>query len=69
MRGSRGMAKRQPKFDEVIRGVRVRVYATRTVYEVIFDDDDISDPDADVICYPKIGLPSDWAQQGRLSKP
>lgn len=60
------MAKRQPKFDDVIDGVRVRVYATRSEYEVIFNDDDIADPNADVTLYPKIGEPSAWAQQGRL---
>ena len=58
------MSTRKPKFDGVITGTRVRVYATRTEYEVIFGDDDISDPEAEVFCYPKIGLPSMWANQG-----
>lgn len=59
------MAKRQPKFDDTIDGVRVRVYATRSEYEVVFDDDDIADPTAEVWCYPKIGDPSAWAHQAR----
>jgi hypothetical protein len=58
------MAKRRPKFDQVIDGVRVRVYATRSEYEVIFEEDDIADPAAAVLCYPKLGWPSDWAKQG-----
>lgn len=60
------MAKRQPKFDGEIDGVRVRVYATRTEYEVIFNDDDIADKGAKVLCYPKIGTAEAWAHQGRL---
>jgi hypothetical protein len=56
--------KRQPKFDDQIDGVRVRVYATRSEYEVIFDDDDIADPNADVLIYPKVGDPAAWARQG-----
>jgi hypothetical protein len=56
--------KRKPKLDEVVDGVRVRVYATRTEYEVIFDDDDIDDPNADVMLYPKLGEPATWARQG-----
>jgi hypothetical protein len=56
--------KRQPKFDQVINGTRVRVYATRSEYEVIFNDDDIADPASEVLCYPKAGLPAVWAKQG-----
>lgn len=59
-------AKRQPKFDEVIDGIRVRVYATRSEYEVIYNDDDISDLASEVRCYPKVGEPGPWAHQGRL---
>lgn len=58
------MSKRPTKFDEVLDGVRVRVYATRSEYEVVFNDDDIGDPNAYVMVYPKIGLPRDWAEQG-----
>jgi hypothetical protein len=57
-------SKRAPKFDEVIDGTRVRVYATRTEYEVIFGDGDIAAPDAKVLCYPKLGDPGLWARQG-----
>ena len=58
------MSKRQPRLDTVIDGTRVRVYATRSEYEVIFGDDDISDPGAEVLCYPKVGFPGMWARQG-----
>jgi hypothetical protein len=57
------MAKRQPKFDEVLNGTRVRVYATRSEYEVLIGDGMIEDPEADVWCYPKLGIPSTWAAQ------
>lgn len=60
------MAKKQPKCDLVLDGVRVRVYATRTEYEVVFNDDDVNDPDAFVMVYPKIGDGGAWAHQGRL---
>jgi hypothetical protein len=59
------MSKRQPKFDEVINGVRVRVYATRSEYEVVFNDDDVDDLTAQVLCYPKMGDVDTWAHQGR----
>lgn len=58
--------KKTPKFDAEIRGVRVRVYATRQGYEAIFNDDDITDVDARVLCYPKIGPADVWAEQARL---
>ena len=57
-------ANRKPKFDQVIEGTRVRVYATRSEYEVIFDDDDIADPASPVLLYPKVGYPEIWAKQG-----
>lgn len=60
------MANRKPKFDQVLNGIRVRVYATRTEYEVIYNDDDINDLSANVRVYPKVGSPGDWAAQGRL---
>lgn len=60
------MAKKQPKFDGIIRDVRVRVYATRDAYEVVFNDDDYEDPNANVLCYPKLGAPDAWAAQGRM---
>ena len=60
------MSPRKPKLDEVIKGVRVRVYATRSEYEVVFNDDDVDDPEAQVLCYPKMaGGPNVWAHQGR----
>jgi hypothetical protein len=60
------MTTRKPKFDEVIKGVRVRVYATRSEYEVVFNDDDVDDPNVLVWCYPKMGPPNIWADQARL---
>jgi hypothetical protein len=59
------MSTRKPKLDEVIKGVRVRVYATRSEYEVVFNDDDVDDPAAQVLCYPKTAGPNAWAHQGR----
>lgn len=59
------MSARRPKFDDVLDGVRVRVYATRTEYEVIFADGDIDDPAAEVFCYPKIGGADGAARLGR----
>ncbi len=60
------MSKRIPKFDGSINGRRFRVYATRSGYEVIADDGDIDDPDAEVMVYPKFGGPEMWAHQGAL---
>jgi hypothetical protein len=60
------MAKRQPKIDKIIDGVRVRVFATRSEFEVLFNDGDIEDDDAYVLIYPKFGDASIWAAQGRL---
>jgi|GEM_PF-2808087 hypothetical protein len=57
------MTKRTPKFDEVINGTRVRVFATRSEYEVVLFDDDPDAPETDVWCYPKIGTPDIWARQ------
>lgn len=59
------MAARQPKFDQVLDGLRVRVYATRSEYEVLVGDGEISDHDAFVWCYPKVGSVDAWAVQGR----
>ena len=59
------MGKRQPKVDQVIRDVRVRVYASRTAYEVIFGNDDIEDMEAEVLLFPKLGTAEIWAAQGR----
>lgn len=58
--------RRKPKFDRELDGIRVRVYATRSEYEVILGDGDIDDPEADVTCYPKLGDPGAWAHQARL---
>jgi hypothetical protein len=62
------MAKRMPKFDGKIEGTRVRVYATRTEYEVIFNDDDIANSEAEVILYPKVGNPETWARQAMAER-
>lgn len=59
-------ATRKPKFDAVLDDVRIRVYATRSEFEVLYGDGDIADPEANVRVYPKIGAPGDWARQGRL---
>jgi hypothetical protein len=59
------MTTRKPKLDEVIKGVRVRVYATRSEYEVVFNDDDVDDTSAQVLCYPKMGGLNVWAHQAR----
>ncbi len=58
-------SKRESKYDQVIDGIRTRVYATRTEYEVIFNDDDIADPGSQVLCYPKFMGISVAARQGR----
>lgn len=60
------MATRKPKFDEVLDGVRVRVFATRSEFEVLCGEEDIDDPAAFVWCYPKVGPPDAWAAQARL---
>ncbi len=60
------MSKRQAKFDQVIDGVRVRIYATRSEYEAVFNDDEVDDPQAQVLCYPKMGGADTWARQARL---
>lgn len=60
-------SKRQPKHDEIIDGVRVRVYATRSEYEVLVGDGDIDDPSAEVWAFPKFGTPDAWAHQARLN--
>lgn len=62
------MSKKKPVLDEVRDGVRVRVYSTRGGYEVIFNDDDIEDMKAEVLCYPKVGTPDVWASQGFLER-
>ncbi len=60
------MSNRKPKFDEVLDGVRVRVYATKGEYEALRGDGDIDNPQAFVWCYPRIGPPDAWAAQARL---
>lgn len=60
-------SKKKPKFDGEIDGLRVRVYSTRSDYEVIFGDEDIEDPEAYVLSYWKgLGPPDVIARQGRL---
>lgn len=61
------MAKKQPKFDDTIDGVRVRVYATRSEFEALVGDGEIDDPEASVWCFPKIGTPDAWAHQAVLN--
>ncbi len=60
------MSPRKPKIDDVIDGVRVRVYATRSEYEVVFNNDDVDDQKAQVLCYPKFFGLYAAARQGRL---
>ena len=60
------MTTRKPKLDEVINGIRVRVYASRSEYEVVFNDDDVDDQAAQVRCYPKFFGLNAAAHQGRL---
>lgn len=62
------MSKRKPVFDQMLDDVRIRVYARRSEYEVIFNNDDIDDYSAEVLVYPKIGVPALWAKQGLLEK-
>lgn len=61
-------AKRKPRLDQVFDGVRVRVYGTRSEWEVIFDDDDIGNPDANVLVYPKRLNVLVAARQGLLER-
>lgn len=61
-------AKRKPRLDQVFDGVRVRVYASRSDLEVIFDDDDIADPNAEVMLYPKVLGALVAARQGLLER-
>ncbi|MDH2904570.1 MAG: hypothetical protein PXZ08_11580 [Actinomycetota bacterium] len=46
--------------------MRVRVFATRSEFEVVFNDDDIDDPSAQVLCYPKFLGVNTSAHQARL---
>lgn len=59
---------RKPKYETTIEGVRVRVYATRSEYEVLVGDGDIADPKAEVWMFPKIGAPDAWAHQAYLNQ-
>lgn len=61
------MAKKQPKYETTIDGLRGRVYASRSEYEVLIGDGDIADPAADVWAFPKIGEPTMWAEQAVLN--
>ena len=57
------MAKRQPKAETTIDGVRLRAYTTRSEIEVLVGDGDIADPQAEVWCYWKdLGLNAAMAQ-------
>lgn len=59
--------KRSPIHEETFGdGVRVRVYAIGREYQCIVGDGDIDDLEASVWCYPKIGMPKDWAHQAFL---
>lgn len=61
---------KQPKYDEVLEGIRVRTFVVGREYVVVFHDDDVDDPKARAMCYPKMGdpekAPAAWAAQGRL---
>lgn len=59
--------KQTPKFDEVIDGVRIRVYATRGEYLALAGDGDLDDPVEDVWGYPKVGPAEVWAHQHRAN--
>lgn len=61
------MSKRQPKHEATINGIRVRVYASRTEYECLIGDSDISDPNAEVWCFPKVGSFLSWAHQAVMN--
>lgn len=60
------MAAKKPKYDQVLDGVRVRIYSTRSGYEAIFNDDDYEDPNSYVLVYPRLGDADSWATQARL---
>lgn len=57
--------KKQLAFDAVLDGVRVRMYITRNEWWAVYNDDDVDDPEANVMCYPKIGTADAWAHQAR----
>ena len=54
--------------EETIDGIRVRVYARRTEYEVLLGEGSINDPQAEVWAFPKVGTPSTWAHQAVLNQ-
>lgn len=60
------MTTRQVKYEEIIKGVRTRVYATRSELEVLLGDGSIDDPDATVWVYPKMIGPYAAAHQAIL---
>jgi hypothetical protein len=51
------MSKRQPVYEEAFDGVRVRVYASRVIYECLVGEGDIEDPTAEILYCPKLGEP------------
>lgn len=55
--------KAKPKLDAEIGGFRVRVYSRRDCFEAIIGEGDVSDPEADVWVFPKVGTPNVWARQ------
>lgn len=55
--------KARPKFDAELRGFRVRVYSRRDCFEAIIGEGDVSDADADVWVFPKVGTADVWAHQ------
>lgn len=59
-------AKKKPVYDGEIDGIRIRVYSSRTEYEVVYNDDDYEDLDAHVMVYPRIIGIQGAARQGRL---
>jgi hypothetical protein len=61
------MAKKRPKYEEMRDGLRIRVYTTRTEYEVLIGDEDYEDPEAEVWVFPKVGGILMWVGQAILS--
>lgn len=58
-------SRKRPTWEGDIDGIHIRVYATRTSYECIAGDEDISDPKSNVWVYPKTGNAGVWAHQFR----
>lgn len=61
------MATPRPKIDTTRDGLRVRVYARRSEFEVLIGEGDIADPEAEVWCFPKIGTAEVWVDQAMVN--